>query len=213
MAATLNEPLPAAPGSATPGTTSQAGATPAVASAEIGTLRALATEAAALLRAAFLDGMAGAATTVAVVATDGPAGRSGLTVSSLTSVSADGERPTLLVCVRADSPTAAAILANGTFVVNVLGDHDAATADLFAGRKGISGPERFEEVEWEPGTTGCPRLVDARTAFECRLAEASRIGTHVVLFGTVEAVVPGAAAGSALVYAERRYRRLAPLTA
>ncbi|WP_407051027.1 flavin reductase family protein [Methyloraptor flagellatus] len=181
--------------------------------ADMTALRTLATGAATLLRAAFLDGMAGTATTVAVVATDGPAGRSGLTVSSLTSVSADGERPTLLVCVRADSPTAAAILSNGTFAVNVLGDHDAATADLFAGRTGIAGPERFDAVEWEPGTTGCPRLVDARATFECRLAETSRVGTHLILFGAVEAVVPGSAAGSALVYAERRYRRLAPLSA
>lgn len=53
------------------------------------------------LRARFLGGMAAAACTVNVVTTDGAAGRFGVTVSAMASVSADTERPTLLEIGRA----------------------------------------------------------------------------------------------------------------
>jgi flavin reductase len=42
------------------------------------------------LRAAFLEGMSRSAASVSVVTTDGPAGRGGVTVSAMTSISADG---------------------------------------------------------------------------------------------------------------------------
>ena len=50
------------------------------------------------LRQRFLTGMSNAACTVSVVTTDGPAGRFGVTVSAMASVSADTPKPTLLVC-------------------------------------------------------------------------------------------------------------------
>jgi flavin reductase len=71
------------------------------------------------LRDRFLQGMSCAAATVNVVTTDGPAGRSGVTVSAMSSVSADGNAPTLLVCVHEKSPTARTIIENGCFCVNV----------------------------------------------------------------------------------------------
>ena len=67
------------------------------------------------LRAAFVEGMSRAATFVAVATTDGEGGRAGVTVSSLTSVSADGEQPSLLVCINRQSPAATAIMQNRAF--------------------------------------------------------------------------------------------------
>jgi len=61
------------------------------------------------LRARFLGGMAQAAATVNIVTTDGPRGRAGVTVSAMSSVSADMEKPVLLVCVHHLSPAAPAI--------------------------------------------------------------------------------------------------------
>ena len=49
------------------------------------------------LKKRFFDGMSQAACTVNVVTTDGAAGRAGVTVSAMSSVSADTPRPTLLV--------------------------------------------------------------------------------------------------------------------
>ena len=51
------------------------------------------------LKAKFFQGMSYAAATVNVITSDGPAGRVGLTVSAMSSVSADTPRPTLLVCI------------------------------------------------------------------------------------------------------------------
>ena len=51
------------------------------------------------IRDSFLQGMSRAAQTVNIVTTDGPAGRAGVTVSAMASVSADTPQPTLLVCV------------------------------------------------------------------------------------------------------------------
>ena len=71
------------------------------------------------LKTIFLEGMSVAATTVNVVTTDGDAGRAGVTVSAMSSVSADTQRPTLLVCINENSSAAAAILENGVFCVNI----------------------------------------------------------------------------------------------
>src|ERR1700677_5178056 len=72
------------------------------------------------LRQQFLLGMSHAACTVNVVTTDGIAGRHGVTVSAMVSVSADTPQPTLLVCIHHLSPVASAVLENGAFCVNVL---------------------------------------------------------------------------------------------
>jgi flavin reductase (DIM6/NTAB) family NADH-FMN oxidoreductase RutF len=85
------------------------------------------------LRQRFVTGMSHAACTVNVVTTDGSAGRFGVTVSAMSSVSADSERPTLLACVHESSPAARAILENGVFCVNVLRDDQSFISDVFAG--------------------------------------------------------------------------------
>jgi len=64
------------------------------------------------LRGAFLVGHEHAACTVNVVTTDGPAGRHGVTVSAMVSVSADTPQRTLLVCIHHRSAVAAAVLEN-----------------------------------------------------------------------------------------------------
>ncbi len=86
------------------------------------------------IRDRFLDGMSHAACTVNIVTTDGPAGRAGVTVSAMASVSADSDWPTLLVCVHHLSPAAAKIVENGVLCVNVLRDDQSYISDTFAGR-------------------------------------------------------------------------------
>src|SRR5690625_1207181 len=106
------------------------------------------------LRARFLAGMSRAAQTVNIVTTDGPGGRGGMTVSAMTSVSADTEKPTLLICLHRDSSAAPLILANGVFCVNVLRDDQTRISDVFAGRHRRPSEdrpdpaERFNHAEW-----------------------------------------------------------------
>jgi flavin reductase len=168
-------------------------------------------DAASPLRVSFLEGMARAAATVCVVTTDGPAGRHGITVSSLSSVSADGSAPTLLVCVHGASPAAAAIQANGVFCVNLLEEGAAHVSDVFAGRVPIDRSDRFAAVDWTHAPSGCPRLSGTHAMFDCRLATSTLMETHHVLFGAVQSVHLGHEGGAPLVYAGRGYRRLAPL--
>lgn len=161
---------------------------------------------AADLRAAFVEGMSRAATFVAVATTDGEGGRAGVTVSSLTSVSADGEMPSLLLCIHHLSPAASAILKNRAFCANLLADHQQDLSNLFAGRSTSDRAERFDRVAWEGGDIGQPVLSGATAAFECRLATALLWETHHIIVGRV-ASVRLSDNPSALLYGQRAYRR------
>jgi len=156
------------------------------------------------LRQQFLLGMSHAACTVNVVTTDGVAGRHGVTVSAMVSVSADTPQPTLLVCIHNLSPVADAVLKNGVFCVNVLRDDQANISEHFAGRKAIHGPDKFHCTEWTTQVTGAPRVVDALVAFDCRVIASERVGSHFVVFGSVQDIHV-AGAGAPLIYANRAY--------
>jgi flavin reductase (DIM6/NTAB) family NADH-FMN oxidoreductase RutF/DNA-binding transcriptional LysR family regulator len=156
------------------------------------------------LRQQFLLGMSHAACTVNVVTTDGIAGRHGITVSAMVSVSADTPRPTLLVCIHHLSPVADALLQNGVFCVNVLREDQAHISDTFAGRSGAHGLEKFDCAEWTTQLTGAPRVLDSLVAFDCRVTGSDRIGSHFVVLGSVEDIFV-AGAGAPLIYANRAY--------
>lgn len=156
------------------------------------------------LRQLFLDGMSKAACTVSVVTTDGVAGRFGVTVSAMASVSADAPKPTLLVCIHQMSPAAKALIENGVFCVNVLRDDQSFVSDTFAGQLKTADGDKFSCTEWIEDAVGAPRAADALVAFSCRLISSEHVGTHHVLFGAVEDIV-SAGPGSPLIYANRAY--------
>ena len=156
------------------------------------------------LRQRFLEGMSHTACTVNVVTTDGDAGRSGVTVSAMTSVSADGARPTLLVCVHHQSPAASKIVGNGVFCVNVLQDHQSYISDTFAGRRKTDDGDKFSCTAWTTETTGAPRVIDPLVAFDCRVVSSERVGTHHVFIGEVLDIFT-ASQGSPLIFANRAY--------
>jgi flavin reductase (DIM6/NTAB) family NADH-FMN oxidoreductase RutF len=156
------------------------------------------------LRQLFVNGMSNAACTVSVVTTDGAAGRFGVTVSAMASVSADTEKPTLLVCIHTLSPAAKAIMENGAFCVNVLRDDQSYISDCFAGKQKTANGDRFSCAQWTRDAVGAPRVADALVAFSCKLLSNQQIGTHHVLFGAVEEIF-SAGPGSPLIYANRAY--------
>ena len=157
-----------------------------------------------MLRDRYLEAMSEAAATVSVVTTDGPAGRAGVTVSAMCSVSADP--PTILVCVHHLSPACEAIRENGAFCVNVLGDGQSAISDTFAGRAPTPGGDKFACAEWRALATGAPALDDPLVALDCRLVEHLRQGSHYVFIGEVADIALGD--GAPLIYAKRAYRGL-----
>ena len=156
------------------------------------------------IRDAFLQGMSRAAQTVNIVTTDGPAGRAGVTVSAMASVSADAPAPTLLVCVHHLSQSASRIIANGVFCVNVLRDDQTFIADTFAGRFKDRVADKFDVTDWIAMPSGAPRVVDPLVAFDCKVSQQSRIGTHHVFMGEVQDIFV-APHGTPLIYAHRAY--------
>lgn len=151
-----------------------------------------------------MQGMSCAANTVNVVTTDGASGRAGVTVSAMASVSADGDAPTMLVCVHHMSPAAQTIIDNGCFCTNVLRDDQSYISDTFAGRMKTADGDKFSCVDWCAMTTGALRVKDPLTAFDCKVKTAERVGTHYVFIGEVQEIFV-ADGGSPLIFANRTY--------
>ncbi len=149
----------------------------------------------------FLDGMSRVAATVSIVTTDGHAGRAGVTVSAMCSLSAD--RPSLLVCVHHLSPARQAIVDNGVFCVNTLRHDQAHIADAFAGRVEKFRGDKFACSEWQRLSTGAPALDDPLVAFDCTLMRQMEWGTHRVFIGDVVDIE--LTEGKSLIYANRSY--------
>lgn len=160
-------------------------------------------------RSTFIKAMSQVAATVSVVTTGGRAGRFGATVSSLVSVSADTERPTILVCLQVSSNVASAVFENGNYCVNVLGRNQARIADVFAGRNGLQMDERFAQIDMGSGSTGAPRLKQAIMNIDCQVSQVTRVGLHDVVFGEVCAI-SFQGQQSPLLYANRNYASLQP---
>jgi flavin reductase len=155
--------------------------------------------------AAFREAMSRMGAAVHVITTAGPGGKAGTTATAVCSVS--DAPPALLVCLNRRSHTHSAAVHNGVFCVNTLGDGGAEIADLFAGRTGVQGVDRFATGEWTVLATGSPVLASAVVAFDCRIMEVRSVGSHNVVVGAVEMVRLGPN-GPALVYHDRAYKRV-----
>jgi flavin reductase (DIM6/NTAB) family NADH-FMN oxidoreductase RutF len=157
----------------------------------------------------FINAMGAAVTGVTIVTTDGAAGRFGLTVSAISSVSADP--PMLLACVNRKNPSAAAIEVNGLFAVNVLGAACREVAEIFAGRPRDGSAYDFARHDWGSGEAGLPLLKDAAAHFECEVAQALDAGTHRIFIGRVLRAARNHA--EPLVYCNRSFGRISSLEA
>jgi flavin reductase len=85
--------------------------------------------------AIFREAMSRLGAAVHVITTAGPGGKAGATATAVCSVS--DAPPTLLMCLNRRSQTNPAVVENGVFCVNTLGDGGAEIADIFAGRTGV----------------------------------------------------------------------------
>ncbi|NJO35836.1 MAG: flavin reductase family protein [Rhodospirillales bacterium] len=154
----------------------------------------------------FLEAMSRGSTFVTVITTDGDAGRHGVTVSSMTSVAADGFAPTILACIHHLSPAATAILANKRFCANILHEGQQNISDIFSGRHKSGHAQRFDQIKWSPGDDGQPVIAGATANFECILRTSLLWETHHVMIAHVMAVRLNEDP-KALLYGQRAYRR------
>ncbi|MCV2891704.1 flavin reductase family protein [Lentibacter sp. XHP0401] len=123
--------------------------------------------------------------------------RSGLVVTSATSLSA--EPPLLLACVNRASSSWPLLKKYGTFGWSSLGAAHQKVAENFAGFGGVSGVDRYAGAEWTTAKTGALLLEGAPAAFDCEVEEMIDRGTHSIVIGSVRAVQENARRG-ALVY-------------
>ena len=157
-------------------------------------------------KAKFLEAMSRGATFVTVLTTDGEGGRFGVTVSSMTSVSADGFAPTILACVHHKSPAANAIIANKFFCANLLHEDQQHVSDLFSGRQKTDPAQRFDKLDWSKSTDGQPMITGATANFECILRTSLLWETHHIMIGHVMQVHLNENP-AALLYGQRAYRK------
>lgn len=153
------------------------------------------------IRQDFVDAMRLAVTGVNIVTTNGLAGKFGLTVSAMSSVSADP--PMLLACINRSSPIYRAILVNRRFCVNVLSTYQHHLARSFAGLAEPGSAYNFNADQWEPGPGNVPRLIDAISSFDCLLDHAYDAGSHGIFIGRVSAAA--AHKSTPLLYTNRSY--------
>ncbi|TDT60094.1 NADH-dependent FMN reductase RutF [Kosakonia oryzendophytica] len=151
----------------------------------------------------FRDAMACVGAAVNIITTDGPAGRAGFTASAVCSVT--DSPPTLLVCLNRNASVWPVFRENQTLCVNTLAAGQEALSNLFGGKTAM--PERFAAAEWQPGETGCPRLLGALASFDCLISQVTSVGTHDILFCQIVDIarqpVP-----EGLVWFDRRYHAL-----
>lgn len=141
---------------------------------------------------------------VAVVTTDGAAGRSGITVSTFQSFSADP--PSVMVCINAESRNLSTIRENGVFVANVLAVDQQEVARIFSAPSLEEREAFFNGGGWQPLVTGAPALKGALCSFDCRIADIFSFGSHRLVVGAVEAIEMHGS--EPLIYSGRAYRRL-----
>lgn len=156
-------------------------------------------------RADFLEALRKVPEPVTVVATDGPAGPGAVTVTAFSSVCADP--PTIVICLQSQGSAATAVIDNGRFTVNFLGETDRRLAEICAGHGKSTHVARLADPGWRLGPDQLPLWGQALAHLTCQLIEAVEIGTHRVLVARVTAASLGPSEG-ALIYQARAYHRM-----
>jgi len=154
---------------------------------------------------AFRTAMRAPASSVVIVATGAGDRRAGCTVTAICSLS--DSPPALLVCLNRKSSALTEIIGNARFSASYLEDGQSRIAEIFAGRTGQRGSDRFG-ADWVQSPHGVPILQGAAAIFECELTETREFGSHMILIGRI---LDGAAQQEKrpLVYCQGDYNRLA----
>lgn len=144
---------------------------------------------------------------VAIVASGTGGALTGMTVTSLASLSVDP--PAVSLAVARSASIHPVLTATGRFGVSGLGLAHRALADRFAGRDGSKGAERFTAGRWIGLDGGAPTLEDATFALTCTVASLVDWHSHTIVLAHVNGVRLRPAAG--LSYRDGHYGRIEPI--
>lgn len=133
---------------------------------------------------AYRDAMARLGAAVNVVTTGTLENPVGFTASAVCSVT--DTPPTLLVCLNRTSRARESFHVGAALCVNVLSSTQEELSGHFASANSMA--ERFALGHWDTLATGAPALQEAVATFDCVISQIVEVGTHSVLFGTVQAL-------------------------
>lgn len=155
----------------------------------------------------FRQAMSRLSAAVTIVTTDGPLGPHGMTASAVCSVT---DTPaTVLVCVNRSTRSHDVLREHGTLAINILGHEHQDIAMLFASsRKTME--ERFASGSWHRAHNHAPVLADAITTLVCSINNMHEIGTHSVLYCTVENIMDSNQTVAGLAWFDRNFHVLPP---
>lgn len=143
---------------------------------------------------------------VAIVAAGAGDTLTGMTVTSVASLSVTPPAVTVSI---AKTASLHALLGEGShFGVSGLTHAHRDLADRFAGRHGLSGPQRFAAGDWRGLHEGAPTLSDAAFALRCTIERIVDWHTHSIVVGRVDGVALGPGDGTdcgGLVYRNGSY--------
>ena len=127
--------------------------------------------------------------------------RTGLTVTSVSSLSADP--PTLLVCARRAASRSLDLARRSAFAVNVLAADQREFAQKFSASS-LKAEERFEDGPWLRLPSGVSGLAGSVAVFDCEVEECIERHNHAIVIGRVRRALLGDGSG-ALVYWQGAY--------
>jgi flavin reductase (DIM6/NTAB) family NADH-FMN oxidoreductase RutF len=119
---------------------------------------------------------------VSIITAGRDADITGMTVTSLTSLSASP--PRVLVSVNRQASSFALIERFGVFGVNILGSDQQELASQFSNGR-LKGPERFDGVSWSAGASGVPLLRNSVATVECQVEEIIERHSHGIIVGSL----------------------------
>jgi flavin reductase (DIM6/NTAB) family NADH-FMN oxidoreductase RutF len=132
--------------------------------------------------------------------------RTGMTVTSVVSVTADP--PELLVSVNKLASSWPFIEATRRFGVNVLASHQGEVARRFSGQGGLKGEQRYEGARWQCTPEGVWLLDSALAAMACELVQVHHHGSHALLIGRVDGLRASPPEAGPLLYWQGDYGSL-----
>ncbi len=127
---------------------------------------------------------------------------SGMTVTSVSSLSVDP--PALIVGINRKASSWPLVKRYGFLGVNILTSDQIDIAERFTGKGGLKGAERFAGANWTTRASGVPLLIGALAAIDCEVEDVVERHSHAIVIGRVlDIAVSGRSA--ALAYWQGRY--------
>lgn len=127
---------------------------------------------------------------------------SGMTVTSVSSLSVDP--PALIVSINREASSFPLVQRYGAFGVNMLTSDQLDIAERFTGKGGLKGADRFIGSQWTTRVSGVPLLTGALAAIDCEVEEIVERHSHALVIGRVLDVTI-TARNAALAYWQGQY--------